>query len=181
MPPDLERVQSVLADVEADAASLPWYAERPWTLATHTGWDRGAVVLDLHDLSTALALRVVERVGGLARSLDGAAAVFVTGRGRHSISGRSALRSAVRASLVRLAGASGWEVHVLGPARLALVVDRSRAPAHVTGRLGWGCGLGVAAFVALSAWAFPPSAVVLVPLAVAGWWFLREPGGSGRP
>lgn len=134
------------------------------------------VVLDLHDLSTGLAVRAVERVAALAQSLEGGAVVLVTGRGRHSVSGRSALRSAVRAVLVELARSRGWDVHPLGPARLALVVDRGRAPAHVTGRLGWGCGLGVLAFVVASAWAFPPSAVVLVPLALAGWWFLREPG-----
>ena len=110
------------------------------------------LVVDLHDLKAGLARRAIEAVVAEAPRLDAPAVVFVTGRGRHSVGkgvlGRvaaSALRDAVRDQ-------RAWQM-TPSPGRWTLVLDRRRAPAAATGRLGWGFWLGVAAFGVLAIWA----------------------------
>jgi hypothetical protein len=140
---DPAALAAALAAVERDARGLPWAANRPWRVASHVATEGPWLVVDLHDLSVALALRVL----GALDAGDVGAARLVTGSGRHT-GGRSKLRDAVIAA----ARERGWRVSPVGPARLEVVRDPARHP--------FGGGVPLAVWLVL--------ALVLASLAV--WW-----------
>jgi hypothetical protein len=136
-PPDLTAV-------ERDAASLPWARERRWTARTHVRIEGPWLLVDLHDLSVALAIRVLDAL----ETADVPAFRLVTGSGRHT-GGRSKLRDAV----IREARSRGWSVTPLGPARLEVVRDARRSPTG--GPIPW------VVWVVLA----------LVVVGLLAWWF----------
>lgn len=140
---DPAALQSALAAVERDARGLPWAKERPWRVASHVVAEGPWLVVDLHDLSVALAVRALEALD----AGDVGAARLVTGSGRHT-GGRSKLRDAVIAA----ARERGWRVAPIGPARLEVVRDPARHPV--------GGGVPIAVWVV----------VALVAAAILVWW-----------
>ena len=133
--------------IEVAARSLEWNAERPWTVRSHTWTEKGVPFVDLHDLSIRLALEAAE----IALDMDLASVGFITGRGRHTIDGRSRLREAVHARLAERCQEEGWSFRVLGPGRCVVVLDAARAPSYATGALPWWAWLIIAVFVVLAA------------------------------
>ena len=99
------------------------------------GTEHGVVIVDLHDLKAGLARRAVREV--LQHPPQSGAVVFVHGRGRHTLGASSVLRGVVAKELRRACSdQSDWSFRPLGPARLAWISDRSRAPSSVTGGSG---------------------------------------------
>jgi len=120
---NLERLRSALSDLEAPASKLPWAGDRPWRTETHTWEEAGLAVVDLHDLSVRLALRVVEALDD-----DELLAVcLITGRGKH-VGGHSRLRRSVTEALRELAERRGWATWSRGPGRLMVAVDAAQVP-----------------------------------------------------
>jgi hypothetical protein len=156
---DVAAIRERLLPIERDADDLPWANERRWRAASHVGWDRGVPVVDLHDLSAALARDVVARV--LESPPEAGAVVFVHGSGRHS-AGTPVLRGVVEKELGRACSArGGWSLRPLGSARMVWIADWSKAPPWVTGRIGW------------AGWLFAALLVAVLVLAVGrtlGWW-----------
>ncbi len=119
--------------IEEAARSLEWNDKRPWTQQSHTWTEQGVPFVDLHDLSIRLAVEAVD----IAAEMDLPSVGFITGRGRHTIDGRSRLRDAVHERLTELCEEEGWSYRILGPGRCVLVKDPSRAPTYATGALPW--------------------------------------------
>lgn len=147
---DLARFHDALGEVEASASGLSWARERPWRRETHLWQEQGLPVVDLHDLDVKHARRLLRSLD--LEALESGAVCFVTGRGRHAISGRSALREAVTGILADRAAREGWELRPQGAGRLVLVTDPERAPSVASGRLGPLFWLAVAGFLALALW-----------------------------
>ncbi len=151
MGDDLDRLRAALAEVEDAASALPWAHERPWTAPSHV-WMEGAIpCVDLHDLNVKCAKRALRAAFAVAPTLDAAAVLFITGRGRRSI-GPGVLGQVARGLLAGVAAANGWSWQPRGGARALLVIDPARAPAAATGRLSWWFWLGVLGFFALLAY-----------------------------
>lgn len=178
MSSDLQRIQTALAPVEYAARSLPWSRERPWAAASHLRQGGDIPSVDLHDLNVKLGRQAVRRVADMAHELDAGAVHFITGRGRHAISGRSVLRQVVGEELVRICQDNHWDFSPTGAGRFTLVVDPARAPREA-GRLGWGCWLGIAAFSAALIYAIPPTAV-LIPAVALGFWYMERRAHDGE-
>ena len=89
------------------------------------------VVVDLHDLKAALAKKAVHAVVQ-AGDPEAGAVLFVVGQGRHSL-GKGVLGEVVTSTLGRLCVGSKAIVRFVGPARVAWITDRARAPASITG------------------------------------------------
>lgn len=147
---DLRRLRKWTATLEDEARSLAWAKERPWRRETHLWVESGLPVVDLHDLDVRLARQLAQDLD--FNELQGGAICFITGRGKHSVSGRSALREAVSGVLQARAQEEGWQLRPAGAGRLILVTDGAMAPAHTSGRLSPVFWLGVVAFLALASW-----------------------------
>jgi hypothetical protein len=115
---------------------LAWNDERPWRPDTHVWGETGTPTIDLHDLSVRIAVECVQATVDEAGTLKSGALVFVTGRGSHSIGGKSPLKEAVTQTLVDAAQDNGWRLRPGAPGRLVLVIDESAANAQASGRLG---------------------------------------------
>lgn len=100
------------------------------------GGESGTPTVDLHDLSVRIAVECVHATVDEGGSLQSGAVVFVTGRGRHSIGGKSPLKEAVTQSLLDAAQEHGWRLRTGAPGRLVLIMDESAANAQARGRLG---------------------------------------------
>jgi hypothetical protein len=137
MAGDVDRYRASLAPLEVDAAEQRWAKERPWRVHTHVGEHSGMAVVDLHDLSAAVARRAVREV--VANPPDAGAVVFVFGRGRHTLGPSQVLRGVVVKELRRACeDEEAWSYRMLGPARTVWITDRARAPRAATGEWGWG-------------------------------------------
>jgi hypothetical protein len=144
---DLARYRAALAPIEDDAKGQRWAEQRPWRVETHVGAESGMVVVDLHDLSAAIARKAVRVV--LERPPEAGAVVFVFGRGRHTLGPSQVLRSVVVRELRRVCeDEEAWSYRMIGSARTAWITDRSRAPRAATGEWGWGTWLWMALLVA---------------------------------
>lgn len=151
---DVARLQQALGPVQKAARGLPWAKERPWTTATHVGWDGRVPTVDLHDLGRKQAAEVVDAVVSLAGELDTGAVFLVVGRGRRSLTG-AVLPTVVRDRLVPLCTERGWQLRIPRAGRFTILVDPARAPAAATGALGWGFwiwALIIATATALAVW-----------------------------
>ncbi|MCB9761429.1 MAG: hypothetical protein H6739_16420 [Alphaproteobacteria bacterium] len=169
---DLDAVQHQLAPLADAARSLSWNRERPWRPESHVWSESGLVVVDLHDLSVRLGVEAVERAAALAPEL--AAVVFVTGRGRHSVEGRSRLNDGVTEAVEALCAARGWAWRVPRPGRVLLIADPARAPRAATGALGPLFWLGALGFAGLAALASPLLGGLIALAVVAAWWADRR-------
>lgn len=116
---DMKALEGALREIERRAGGLPWAKERRWKVATHTTWEGGWPVIDLHDLSVKLGIAVLDAL----EEGDVAAVRIVTGSGRHT-GGHSKLRQAIEQE----ARERGWRVSPVGRARLELVRDEGRIP-----------------------------------------------------
>jgi hypothetical protein len=135
---DVDAYRELLAPIEDEARQQAWDRERPWRVATHVGWDGELPVVDLHDLKAGPAKRAVRAV--LGRPADVGAAVFVTGRGRHTLGATPVLKKVVEKELRRACTREpDWSFRPQGAARWVWISDRAKAPAAATG----GSGLGV--------------------------------------
>jgi hypothetical protein len=177
--PDLIRLRERLRPVEDGAAELPWARERPWKGTTHTWIEQDLLVVDLHDLDVATSRQVLQAVEAEAPHLTSGAVAFVTGRGRHSL-GPGVLHEVMRRELALLRHRHGWGHVPGGPGRQILVLDASRAPARVTGRLPWAFWVGMAAFLVLTTLALPPLGIALAVLVLAGILWVRRMDREGR-
>lgn len=145
---DLRELRAALRGISEQARKLPWAKERLWSPESHVFVEHGTLTVDLHDLSVRLAISAVERAVEVTPALRGGALVWITGKGRHNVDGRSPLREAVWDTLEEAAEREGWRLRQGAPGRLVLVVDSSRATAAADGRLGpwvWAVILGFAA------------------------------------
>jgi hypothetical protein len=134
---DVERYRGLLRAIEDEAREQSWARERPWRADSHVAAEGGVVVVDLHDLRAGLARRAVREV--LQHPSDTGAVVFVHGRERHTLGPTNVLRKVVTKELRRAClEQSAWSYRPLGPARVAWISDRDRAPRAVTGGGGWG-------------------------------------------
>ena len=172
---DLERLRTALAGVEEEAKSLPWANDRGWRVASHVWSEHSAPTIDLHDLNVKLANQVVDAVAEVAPSCESGGFVFVTGRGTHSLGGRSDLADSVASTLDGHARARGWAWHPSRAGRLVLVTDPRRAPSVATGNLPIPIVAGAVAFLLLALYFAPPAGIVLTVLAVLGWFVSRQP------
>lgn len=169
---DVARLREALAGIEDDARSLQWNAERPWQPDTHV-WEEGYVaVVDLHDLSIKLALEAVEQAAEV--ELGGGAVHFVTGRGRHSIDGRSRLREAVVEALLELSDAHHWGIREPQPGRVTLIKNADMAPTSATGGLDWWVWAISAGFLGLAVVFAPIVGIPLALVAFAAWMWSRK-------
>ena len=172
---DIERLRAALGTVEQEAKSLPWANDRAWATASHVWIEHGAPTIDLHDLNVKLANQVVDTVVEVAPSCATGGFVFVTGRGTHSLGGRSSLGDSVGATLDRHARAHGWEWRPTRAGRLVLVTDRTRAPSVATGELPIAIVVGGIAFLGLALYFAPPAGILLTLVAILGWFVSRHP------
>jgi hypothetical protein len=166
---DIDRLARPLQSVEEDALSLRWAKERPWKRDTHLWFESGMLIIDLHDLNASLSKRVLSAVEELGESLEGGGAIFVTGRGRHSV-GLPVLGQVVSGRLSRLERERGWRYRDVGGGRWLMVVDESR----ISGRYHEGMPIGISLFfvVFLAALATTLPLPVGIPLAGIAAWFL---------
>ena len=137
-----------LADLEAQAARLPWARDRRWRVASHVGVDRGVWVFDLHDLDAAGCRALVRAVR--ATPPPGGAVVFVHGVGRGSGPRGPVLVHVVRAELEGVG-----RLRLLTPGRTAWI--HGAAPGWVAGE--WGCATRL-----LFALLAPALAILVVPV-----------------
>jgi hypothetical protein len=172
---DIQRLRNALGTVEQEAKALPWANDRGWRAASHVWIEHGAPTIDLHDLNVKLANQAVDAVIDVAPSCDSGGFVFVTGRGRHSLGGRSDLSDSVASTLDRHARAAGWAWHPSRAGRLVLVTDARRAPAIATGALPLPIVVGAIAFLLLALYFAPPAGIALSVLAILGWFVSRRP------
>jgi hypothetical protein len=172
---DLERLRAALGAVEEEAKSLPWANDRLWRTASHVWIEQGAPTIDLHDLNVKLANQAVDAVVEIAPECESGGFVFVTGRGTHSLGGRSSIADALGSTLDRHARAHGWEWRPTRAGRLVLVTDRTRAPSVATGELPIPIVVGGIAFLLLALYFAPPVGIVLTVLALLGWFVSRQP------
>lgn len=133
---DVSRLRGSLGGIAKRARTLDWNDERPWRPDTHIWGEAGSPTVDLHDLSVRIAVECVELTLGQVEDLQAGAVVFVTGRGSHSIGGKSPLKQAVTETLMDAAAEQGWRLRPGSPGRLVLVTDESAASAQASGRLG---------------------------------------------
>ncbi len=147
---DLKRLSAALAKLERSSRDLAWAEERPWRRKSHLWLEGDLVVVDLHDLDVKHAKRLVDQVP--FDKLQSGAICFITGRGRHSVSGKSAIRNAISGILGGIARRRGWRLSPAGPGRLHLVLDEARAPAAASGQLGPLFWIGVLGFFGPAAW-----------------------------
>jgi len=172
---DVERLRAALAGVEEEAKALPWANDRGWRTASHVWMEHGAPTIDLHDLNVKLANAAVEAVVELAPACESGGFVFVTGRGTHSLGGRSDLADSVASALDRHAREKGWGWRPSRAGRLVLVTDPARAPTVATGALPLPIVGGAVAFVLLALYFAPPVGIVLAVVAAVGWFASRQP------
>ena len=177
---DLEQLRAALAGVEEEAKALPWANDRRWGTASHVWTEQGAPTIDLHDLNVKLANQVVDAVVDVAASCASGGFVFVTGRGTHSLGGRSDLADSVASALDRHARARGWAWHPSRAGRMVLVTDPTRAPSVATGALPVPIVVGAVVFLLLALYFAPPAGIALTVLAVLGWFASRQPATPGR-
>ena len=175
---DMARTREVLADVERSATELSWAEERPWRLSTHVFEEHGVVVIDLHDLNASLSKRVLACLRDLGPDLEGGGAIFITGRGRHSV-GLPVLRRIVVGTLVRLERERGWRQRDLGAGRVLMVVDEARIPARFRGQMPLWIPAFFVVFAVALVWALPLE--VGVPLLVFVGWFALGVWRASRP
>ncbi len=168
-PPDLERLSDSLQAVEEDARTLRWAQERPWRRESHLWMETGMVVIDLHDLNASLSKRVVSAVAELGESLECGGALFVTGRGRHSV-GVPVLGQVVAGKLGHYERERGWRYRDVGGGRMLMVVDEGRIP----GRYRAGMPIGISLFFVFFLCALASTLPVPVgaPLGAVALWFL---------
>ena len=134
---DVRKLQTALAPIATRAKGLAWAQKRPWTVTSHVGWSAGAPTVDLHDLTAKLAKATAETVIQVGPDLNSGAVFLVVGRGKHS-RGSPVLGKVVRAALKPGCDTHGWSLRSPSAGRIALILDRSKAPASATGALGWG-------------------------------------------
>ena len=175
---DTERVQQALHDVVNLAETLPWSKERPWTLNTHVFSENGVVVIDLHDLNAALSKQVLHGVSEIALDLQGGGAIFITGRGRHSV-GLPVLRRIVLGTLVRYERERGWRQRDLGAGRVLMVVNEDRIPARYRGHVPLWVPAFFMVFSVALVWALPPQ--IGWPLVLIVSWFAWGVWRASRP
>lgn len=161
---DVRVLQSALLPVQDRARTLPWHKERAWTVDSHVFVDKQVPTIDLHDLSIKLGVLTVELLTQASGDLQCGAVTLITGRGRHSVDGRSRLREAVGEELAQACDDHGWSMRQGSPGRWILVLDDAAAPARASGRLEPWLVVAMVVFVGLTAWAVP---IVGVPLAIA--------------
>ena len=130
------------------------------------------VVVDLHDLSIALALEAVDRIA--ETGLETGAVHLVTGKGKHSVDGRSRLREAVEQRLAELCVAQGWAFRTPMVGRFTLLTDSEAAPPAAAGRLEPVFWVAVAVFLTLACYAAPLAGIPLTILALLAWWWSRK-------
>lgn len=133
---DVTHLRGRLGGIAVRARTLSWNAERPWRPDTHVWGEAGSPTVDLHDLSVRIAVECVEQTLAERGALRAGAIVFVTGRGTHSIGGKSPLKQAVTETLMDAAADQGWRLRPGAPGRVVLVLDESAASAQASGRLG---------------------------------------------
>jgi hypothetical protein len=177
---DLQRLRTALAGVEEEAKTLPWANDRRWSAASHVWIEQSALTIDLHDLNVKLANQAVDAVVDVASSCQSGGFVFVTGRGTHSLGGRSDLADSVASALDRHARAMGWSWHPSRAGRVVLVTDPARAPTVATGALPIPIVVGAAAFLLAALYFAPPAGIALTILAVLGWLASRQPATPRR-
>lgn len=149
MQQDLERYQAALAPIQAGAKGQPWAKERPWRTRSHVICEAPLVVIDLHDLKAKLAAKAVAEVIA-AGPPEAGALLFIVGQGRHSKGAGGVLGKVVTSALGKACSSHpGWSVRLVGPARVAWITDRRRAPSSVTG--GGGQSLNLLLFLLLLA------------------------------
>lgn len=174
MDDDLTRVRQALHPITEASRTLAWARERPWTPETHVWLEHGAPCVDLHDLSVKLGQQAVEIVAKLAPALSTGAALFITGRGKHSVDGRSQLAAGVEETLARLEAEHGWSYRPQSRGRLVLLTDESRAPAALSGRLGIGFWAASAVFTLLAGLASPYLGLVVALVVLGLFWMDRQ-------
>ena len=158
---DVERLRATLERFEHEARSLPWANDRRWSTASHVWSEHEAPMIDLHDLNVKLANEVVEAVIAAAPTCRSGGFVFVTGRGTHSLGGRSDLLDSVASTLDRHCRSEGWTWHSARAGRLVLVTDAARAPAIASGKLPLAIVVGAIVFLLLALWFAPPAGLAL--------------------
>lgn len=172
---DLALLRDRLLEIEKPASQLNWARENParaWKVNSHTTVERGVVTVDLHDLGRKLAQRIVQICEDQGSSLQTGAVRFVTGRGRHSVTG-PVLREVVGDALVKACKRNSWGMHAEGGARFILIIDPERAPASATGSQTWpywAAGLG---FLSLCFFLSPPLGAGLSVLGLLGFLATR--------
>lgn len=175
--PDIHPIRVALDQVQKEAKTLDWAAERPWRTDSHVWEEGGVVTVDLHDLNASLAKRVLALTTEMGPDLEGGGIIFVTGQGRHSV-GLPVLKSITVGMLVRLERERGWRQRDLGAGRVLLAVDEERLP----GRYGPGTPLWIPAFFIFFcgalAWTLPLK--VGLPLVVVAIWFGLGVWRAGR-
>lgn len=150
---DRQRLVAALAEVEQQARELPWAKERPWRAAEQVRYVESVPTVDLHGLSVRLGELAASSVLDEVPRLDARAAMFITGRGRHT-GGISPLKETVNRLAVATAREKGWAASPRGPGRMLVVADAKRAPSAASGRLPIGFWLVVALVLAGLAFAF---------------------------
>lgn len=133
---DVSHLRGQLGGIAVRARTLSWNDERPWRPDTHIWGEAGSLTVDLHDLSVRIAVECVQAALDESDSLQSGAVVFVTGRGSHSIGGKSPLKEAVTQTLLDAAQDQGWRLRPGAPGRMVLIIDESAANAQASGRLG---------------------------------------------
>ena len=172
---DIEKLRTLLAEIEKPASLLQWARENPnraWTVKTHTAIERGVVTVDLHDLGQKLSRRILSICEKAGPELHTGAVRFVTGRGRNSVTG-PVLREVVGNALLAQCKRHGWNMHAEGGARFILIIDSDKAPKSATGALEWPILAGGAAFLALTLFLAPWLGVGLCTVAFFIWLSTR--------
>lgn len=170
-PSDIEQIRALLMEIEHPASQLRWAKENParaWKVASHTCVERGVVTIDLHELGQNLTRRILNICEKVGSDLDSGAIRFVTGRGRHSVTG-PVLRQVVGDGLIAQCKRNGWSMHPEGGARFILIIDPQKAPASATGSLTWPLIGGAAVFVGLALWISLPIGIGLCFVGLLGW------------
>ena len=172
---DLELLRDQLQEIEKPASQLQWARQNParaWRVATHTTIERGVVTIDLHDLGRKIAQRVVQICEKNGPSLSTGAVRFVTGRGRHSVTG-PVLREVVGDALVACCKRHDWGMHPEGGARFILIIDADKAPSSATGTNNWPYWAAGSGFLALCFFLSPPLGAGLTVVGLLGYLATR--------
>ena len=146
--PDIDFLQSQLTQIAVEARKLPWYKERPWSTDSHVWREKGVPIIDLHDLNTRLARKVIKATGRKVGELETGCLCYVTGVGSHSM-GDSPIAKMATGILSDIASHNKWGFHPLGPGRLVIISDPEKAPDAATGKLGRIWWVGIAFFFVL--------------------------------
>ena len=172
---DLDLLRDRLLEIEKPASQLNWARENParaWKVRSHTSIERGVVTVDLHDLGRKLAQRIVQICETEGTRLQTGAVRFVTGRGRHSVTG-PVLREVVGDALVGACKRHGWGMHAEGGARFILIIDPEKAPASATGSQTWPYWTAGLGFLGLCFFLSPPLGAGLSVVALLGFLATR--------